>query len=718
MKHLTTPKEIVFRHDYVFRGLMHGGEDSVPIGNGEIGANVWIEEDGLHLLLSRVDSFSEQYRLLKTGHLHIRMSPNPFGCSTETTLRLWDACLTIREKNGAAVTLFSDANYPAYSVSFEFPQDTEVIVDTVNYRKREKALQPDDESNNHMFGCPGPMLESADFNYAEGLHAIGQYHRNESSCYDYTMRLQWLDDFPGYDDPFLGLTFGFLAHSEDMTVENATRLRTARPLRKLRLLVLSHACRCQEKEKWLYEILKLKEGWKSDGAFECHGAYWHGKWEESWIDAWGSEQADMIARCYTLQRYMNICAGRARLPIKFNGSIFTMEAIEEDDEGRKNYDYRSWGAPYWLQNTRLIYWNLLFAGDYDLMPPLFDMYRNMLPLAEYRVRKYFRHEGALIPETCAYFGAYPNYHGYANPKKHPGRLIDSGYLSWYFCGMLELSYMMALYYRRTGNRAFLSETLVPFVSAVFRFFLGHYSEREGKLIIKPTSSLETWHDCVNDTPTLAGLSAVAEELLMPDIEIGETLESLCREVIRLTPELPIKETKSGTVISAFEVNLDPVRRNLENPELYAVFPYLRHTLAKGDLALAIRTYDARQIQREPGWAQDAMQAALLGLADETYEILTQRFSTRNPKCAFPVFWGPNFDYTPDQDHGTVACTAFILSLVQSDENGIRLLPAWKRDVNVAFRLPLHGGGQIECVYENGDLRIVSLSGHELQEILA
>ena len=712
------PQEMVSRYDYRFRGLMSSGEQSIPVGNGEIGANVWVEEDGLHLLLSRVDSFSEQYRLLKTGHLLVRMNPNPFGPAMETWLRLWDGCLVIGGEGGAAITVFADANYPVYSVGFEFPMDTEVVLEAINYRRQVKYLAPDDESNNFMYGCAGPLPESADINYAEGRNAIGQYHRNESSCYEYTMRLQWLEEFPGYSDPFIGLTFGFLAHSYDMLAECADQLKTEKPVRKLDLAIFSHVCQCKEKERWLYEICKLREGWKSEGALERTAAYWHGKWEESWLDAWGSEEADCIARGYTLQRYLNICAGRGRLPVKFNGSIFTMEAVEEDGEGRKNYDFRYWGTPYWIQNTRLVYWNMLFAGDYDLMPPLFDMYRDMLPLAEYRARKYFRHEGALIPETCGYFGAYPNYNDYANPKKHPGRLTDSGYISWYFSGMLELSYLMAAYFRRTGDRHFLSGTLVPFACDALRFYLAHYLVRDGKLVIKPTSSLETWHDCVNDTPSLAGLAAVAEELLKPGTEPGEEAEALCREVLAALPEITLRETENGTVISPFEVNLDPVRRNWENPELYPVFPYFRHTLFRGDLALARRTYDARDIKGNPGWSQDAVQAALLGLADEAYRLIGERFSTHNPKCAFPAFWGPNFDYTPDQDHGTVASSALILSLVQSDETGIRLLPAWKRDVNAAFRLPLYGGGYVQCVYEDGKLSVQSLEGHERSEILA
>ena len=43
------------------------------------------------------------------------------------------------------------------------------------------------------------------------------------------------------------------------------------------------------------------------------------------INASAAEEAETVSRSYTLQRYMNACAGRGAYPIKFNGSIFTVD---------------------------------------------------------------------------------------------------------------------------------------------------------------------------------------------------------------------------------------------------------------------------------------------------------------------------------------------------------------------------------------------------------
>src|SRR5690348_15791278 len=67
-------------------------------------------------------------------------------------------------------------------------------------------------------------------------------------------------------------------------------------------------------------------------------------------------------------------------------------------------DYRDWGSPFWFQNTRLPYHNMLIAGDYDLAFSLYEFYKNLLPLAEARTLIYFNHSGAFFPglSICKY----------------------------------------------------------------------------------------------------------------------------------------------------------------------------------------------------------------------------------------------------------------------------------------------------------------------------
>ena len=52
---------------------------SMPLGNGELGANLWVEKNGdLLFYLSRTDAISEANRLMKMGRIRVSLSPNPF----------------------------------------------------------------------------------------------------------------------------------------------------------------------------------------------------------------------------------------------------------------------------------------------------------------------------------------------------------------------------------------------------------------------------------------------------------------------------------------------------------------------------------------------------------------------------------------------------------------------------------------------------------------
>jgi hypothetical protein len=146
------------------------------------------------------------------------------------------------------------------------------------------------------------------------------------------------------------------------------------------------------------------------------------------------------------------------------------------------------------------------------------------------------------------------------------------------------------------------------------------------------------------------------------------------------------------------------RQNMENPELYAVFPYRLFGVGKPDLDVARRTFERRQFKGHSGWQQDDTQAAFLGLAEEARRDVVERFATKNPASRFPAFWGPNFDWIPDQDHGSNGLMALQTMLVQCDGRRILLFPAWPKDWDVGFKLHAPYNTTVEGVYRGGKLR--------------
>ncbi len=64
---------------------------SMPLGNGDVGLNLWIEGDGdLLFYIGKTDAWDENCRLLKLGRIRVTLDPNPFrkGMPFRQELRL------------------------------------------------------------------------------------------------------------------------------------------------------------------------------------------------------------------------------------------------------------------------------------------------------------------------------------------------------------------------------------------------------------------------------------------------------------------------------------------------------------------------------------------------------------------------------------------------------------------------------------------------------
>ena len=182
-------------------------------------------------------------------------------------------------------------------------------------------------------------------------------------------------------------------------------------------------------------------------------------------------------------------------------------------------------------------------------------------------------------------------------------------------------------------------------------------------------------------------------------DVPEALASLAARMRAELPALPMTTENGARVLLPCETRIDAKTRNVENPELYAVFPFPLFGLGRADLQVARDTFERRRFRHGFGWCQDAIQAARLGLTDTVKNILVKAARMKDERAIFPAFFGPNFDETPDQDHGSNLCLALIYMLLQSDGTNALPFPAWPESWNARFRLPICAGRWIcgECV---------------------
>ena len=694
---------------------------SMPLGNGEIGINAWVEEDGdLIFYISKTDTWSGNGRLLKVGRVRVSLDPNPFakGQPFKQTLDVRKGMLRIEAGKGTRqvdLRVWVDANVPAIQVEVDSEEPVSMEVRLAPWRTAPRELAEKERFSAYgLMESPDPVVVAADTVLDEQHDRVVWFHRNEKSIWTDTLRLQHLEHWTDQaNDPLMHRTFGGLITGDGLVTKDNHTLQSEKPAQSQRATVYVLTVQSTDKDAWLEEVtaLAVSDTQTIDSQRTEHEGWWAAFWDRSWIRleaAKGTskkvgDEVEEIERGYVLQRFISACAGRGNFPIKFNGTLFTVDSREDGEHF--DADYRRWGGPYWFQNTRLVYWPMLASGDTEMMHPLFTMFSNVLPFALNRTQSYFNHEGVFFPETMYFWGAYAmdNY-GWERPDDMEDGVTVNRYIRYHYDGELELLSLMLDYYAYTQDDAFLADTLLPMGEAIPNFFYAHYPPRDnGKMYFHPSQALETWQKAIDPLPPIAGLKRVLHDLLaLPEDKTTEQQRTTWRKIQAALPDLPKGEVKGETVLLPAAEILEEAR-NSETPELYAIFPYRLFGVGKPDLDMAIETFKQRKVKGNNGWRQDDMQAAVLGLTKEARTRLSSRMSMKHPGSRFPAFWGPNFDWIPDQDHGGNALMTLQCMLVQAEGCTIHLFPTWPKEWDVDFKLHAPYKTTIEGTFTDGEL---------------
>jgi len=640
---------------------------SMPTGNGDIGLNVWVEASGdLCFFIGKTDAWGAAAAneknnwikdggvLMKLGKVRVSVSPNPMaqqGSVFRQILKLHNSEILIKEgtgSNAVQLRVWIDANHPVIRVESKSVKPVSIKVTMDDWR-----------------------LGKGDTILLKQTNKIAWYHQN-----------------PEYADPHLhGIIFGGIIKGKGLATKDDTTLQTTKAVNNQLISVYPLTTKKLTPDQWLsklngeiarIDVLPLEQ------TRLAHQQWWNKFWHRSWIFVNGDDIAKTITQGYILQRYITACAGRGAYPVKFNGSIFVVDnpqyrTNESAPAIAIDADYREWGGQYWMQNTRAMYWPRLMAGDFDEMLPLFKMYRNILPGNKVQVQSYYHHDGAYFQETSPFWGGLP----YMGPE------VKENWTGHYFTPILELSMMMLDYYEYTGDKKFARETLLPIASAGVEFFDKHFGrDARGKLLLDPDNSIEMFWKAHDPAPDIAGLHAVLARLraLPPDL-IDKKLRENCKRFYNELPDLPVGEKDGKRVLLPYTGPQTVKGHNLENPELYAVYPFMLYGLGKSDLQLAINTFDVRTFKDKGCWVQDPIQAAMLGLADVAKAYVAFNFARKESTLKFPAFWATGHDYAPDEDNGGNGENGLQKMLMQTDGKKIMLLPAWPKEWgNTEFKL--------------------------------
>jgi hypothetical protein len=579
-------------------------------GNGDIGLNVWVEESGDVRPADRKDR--------RVGRKLVAAEARPGAAEAVAPCRSHRFARTLRLRTGdieiqlgdVRLNVWVDANRSVIVIDAEGDApfvDVGVAGDVAHRaaRDREDADGRPVQEARQGRERPYPTITWPD-HILPAKHSVVWCHHNERREHDgfeINMRLQGLGGFiDNMEHPLRGRTFGGMMSGEGFISRGNTTLVSEAPRTRHRLMIEIKASQSATIEEWRRRL--VPPGRVRADRNE-HEQTWRTFWNRSHLFVTtDSTEARDVTRGYVLQRFMNACAGRCG-PIKFNGSIFSVGRGDDPD-------FRRWGGPgFWFQNMRLIYWPMIASGDFDLLGPFFDMYRDMLPLMTHRTRTYYGHGGAHFPETITFWGAEVSAHyGWTPFEQRPRPEAECSYVTYYWTSGIELSLLLWHYWSCMRDVVVARDHLVPIAKAVIAFFDLHYPRDEhGKLRIEPGQSLETWHEAVNATPDVAGLRDLIERLLCDTPPtVSDEHAASWRRLLDDLPPIPVGEKDGKPIILPGEHVAR--KTNKENPELYAVFPFRVFGLGKPDLERARNTFFARLHASHDCWSQDDIHAGV------------------------------------------------------------------------------------------------------------
>jgi hypothetical protein len=235
-------------------------------------------------------------------------------------------------------------------------------------------------------------------------------------------------------------------------------------------------------------------------------------------------------------------------------------------------------------------------------------------------------------------------------------------------------------------------------------------DSQGKLVISPTQAVETyWYGVVNDTPSVAGLqNALGRLLAIAAAKTPAAEREFWTRMQAAAPPLPLRTEGGKTSVLPAE-KFKPQRNNCENPELYAIWPFPLFGVGRPHLETGIETFQRRIEKASIGWQYDGQSAARLGLADQAQRILLSKIGNSNVDYRFPAMWGPNYDWLPDQDHGSNIMLTLQHMLLDASGDAIFVLPAWPKDWDVSFKLHAPHRTVVECVYRQGKIEKLDIT---------
>ena len=672
----TDPAGVVSRSDIVLAKPNTDPAQSMPLGDGQLGAAVWAA-NGMTIQLNRADTMPYRYSpgwIVIPGLSKLTSAPD-----FHAVLNLYDGTLT--ETGGgmtATVTVEADSPDVVISVTGADPTATQ---------SAQVELWAPRTPTAAAAGSTGVLSQT------------------------------WTDSedpaYPGGTGKTYGSLAAITASGQDVTAsvpDSLTAQVSFRPHADGSYRVVVASPHWAGGDALAAARSQLADMTAGNGAAET-SAWWHRYWQQT--DPMELDSADGAANYMENLRTIYLYAAAAE---RGSGDLAGSQAGTADLFSWLRDTVRWDPAAYWIWNQRMQLAANQGAGEADLNDPFFSMYKDdVANIRAWTEQQFPGLPGLCVPETMRFNGnGYSNgtqaYNGgtHANENLSCSSQVPATYNGEDITSGAELSLYAWRQYQDTGDTGFLAG-MYPLMSGVAQFLLAYAKPGADGLLHTVANSHETQWEVQDPTTDIAAMQAVfpviiaaAEKLHRDPGLVAQLRSALTRlpqfpraDAATETQLLPPSADQAGDDVIGESYDPAAARHNTENIGLELVWPY---QLLGASSQLAQRTFADRLFVNQNDWSFDAVDAAELGLSDAVEQNLV---SLTEQYQKFPSGMAQFIANPPYVEQSANVALALQLSLVQDNAGVVTVAPAWPAGWSASGSVAITGNSKVDVQVENG-----------------
>ncbi len=650
--------EFMSKQDIVYKDPNSDPIKGLGFGNGKTGAMVW-SQNGLTLQVSGVDL--SQQSAFAAGNVALQTTPalDAGASDYEQRLVLYDGLLTTHYGDGREVTMMGAPKSEVIGIHVEDSRDNVTAV-TLDLSIWDLAAL----SNSGAVPDLNTWKTVSVFTEAD----VAGFSRGQTDSNDF------------------GYTFAATVEGATFTTQNVggNRVRLNITPSQSYTIWIAAASRLnapnQDSVAAAKSMLTATKTKGYDQTLADYKAFWNGFWQQSFVEYSNQDgSADYLENLYYLSTYMIAVGAYGNYPFHFINGVW-----------RATQDQTKWSNAYWYWNQRDVYHSFMASNHVDAVEPFNHMYsRNSAALKSF-TQQHFGVGGIWVPETMGW-------NGNANGT------VNSDYTKLIYSTGVEAAMNMYAQYRYAGDETYLKDTVYPFMKETAAFYQAMFTDEGGTYVMVNSNAHETYWGVRNAITDLAAVRQMFPVLLEVSEKLGldANLRAGWQDLLDNLVDYPT----DATTYLPHEGTIGQLR-NGENVACELIWPYNQTGIGATDYARAVATWKARPRPYDNVWANDAIQAARLGLGQEAFDgmkIMLQKYQsyingmTNNTNGVF--------------EYLGVHLLVMNESLLHSYADKIRVFPALPPDDSLVTRFTLlaQGGHLVSSEREGGEIKYVGIN---------